>query len=175
MTTEKTFTRIALTDPPAGICQRCSELAMEHLPTQTKFAFCEHTATGAMLTPGSTWYLVKTHGGPTGWVKRYYIHTDFPYTSLPYAESMQKPAPMPPSNPSMQPAGIVNSGALNVRSGPGTNYRTIAVISGGTTVLLLGRSSGGSWLKVKIPTGTVGWVRGYYITTSYPTNSLPVG
>jgi uncharacterized protein YraI len=124
---------------------------------------------------GSTWYLVQTHGGPTGWVKRYYIHTDFPYTSLPYAESMQKPAPMPPSNPSMQPMGVVNSGALNVRSGPGTNYRTIAVVSGGTNVLLIGRSSGGSWLKIKIPTGTVGWVNGYYIDTSYPTQNLPVG
>ena len=43
---EKTFERIALTDPPAGICQRCSELAMQHTPTGTKFVFCEHTATG---------------------------------------------------------------------------------------------------------------------------------
>jgi uncharacterized protein YraI len=124
---------------------------------------------------GSTWYLVKTHGGPTGWVKRYYIHTDFPYTSLPYAKDLQNPAPMPPSEPSTQPTGMVNTGALNVRSGPGTNYRTIAVIYGGTNVLLLGRSSGGSWLKVKIPTGTVGWVNGHYIATDYPTQNLPVG
>jgi uncharacterized protein YraI len=124
---------------------------------------------------GSTWYLVKTHGGPTGWVKRYYIHTDFPYTSLPYAQSLQNPAPIPPSNPSMQPAGVVNTGALNVRSGPGTNYRTIAVVTGGTNVLLFGRSSGGSWLKIQIPMGTVGWVNGYYISTSYPTQNLPVG
>lgn len=124
---------------------------------------------------GSTWYLVKTHGGPTGWVKRYYVYSEFPYTSLPYAENMQQPQPMPPSNPSTQPMGVVNTGALNVRIGPGTNYRTIAVVSGGTNVLLLGRSSGGSWLKVKIPTGTVGWVKAYYIDTSYPIQSLPVG
>lgn len=124
---------------------------------------------------GSTWYLVMTHGGPTGWVKRYYIHSDFPYTSLPFAENTNNPNPMPPSQPSMDPAGMVKTGALNVRSGPGTNYRSIAVVTGGTNVQLLGRSSGGSWLKVRVPTGTVGWVRGYYIDTSYPTQNLPVG
>jgi hypothetical protein len=74
MTTEVTFTRIALTDPPLGICVRCSELAMQHTPTGTKFAFCEHTATGGMLAPGSTWFMVEnvsaenfkqTVGGPS--------------------------------------------------------------------------------------------------------------
>ncbi len=124
---------------------------------------------------GSTWYLVKTHGGPTGWVKRYYIHTDYPYTSLPFAQDMQKPAPMPPSQPSMQPSGVVNTGYLNVRIGPGSSYRAIAVVSSGTNVLLLGRSSGGSWLKVMLPTGTVGWVGAYYIATDYPKQNLPVG
>ena len=124
---------------------------------------------------GSTWYLVKTQGGPTGWVKRYYIHTDFPYTSLPFAKDLQQPAPMPPSQPSQQPSGFVNTGYLNVRTGPGTNYRAFAVVSSGTNVLLLGRSSGGSWLKVRIPTGAVGWVGRYYIATDYPTQNLPVG
>lgn len=126
---------------------------------------------------GSTWYLVKTPGGPTGWVKRYYVHTDFPYTSLPFADSGQGgPSHKPPAQaPSQQPTGTVNIGALNVRSGPGTNYRVIAVVSGGTTVTLLGRDGSGRWLKVKIPTGTVGWVNGYYISTSYPTQNLQSG
>jgi uncharacterized protein YraI len=126
---------------------------------------------------GSTWYLVKTPGGPTGWVKRYYVHTDFPYTSLPFADSGQGgPSPKPPVHqPTQQPSGTVNVGALNVRSGPGINYRTIAVVNGGTTVVLLGRNGSGSWLKVKIPTGSVGWVNGFYISTSYPIQNLPSG
>lgn len=126
---------------------------------------------------GSTWYLVKTPGGPTGWVKRYYVHTEFPYTSLPYAGSGQGGAysTQPVQQPSQQPTGTVNVGSLNVRSGPGTNYRAIAVIHGGTTVVLIGRDGSGKWLKVKIPTGTVGWVNGYYISTSYPTQNLPSG
>lgn len=127
---------------------------------------------------GSTWYLVKTQAGPTGWVKRYYIHTNYPFTSLPYAQDLQQPAPMPPSQPSQpsqKPSGWVNTGYLNVRSGPGTNYRAFAVVGSGTNVLLLGRSSGGSWLKVRIPTGAVGWVGRYYIATDYPIENLPVG
>ncbi len=126
---------------------------------------------------GSTWYLVNTHGGASGWVKRYYIHTDFPYTSLPFAENIQQTNTMPPpSKPAVQePSGVVNTGYLNVRSGPGTNYRSIAVISSGTQVLLLGRSASGSWLKIRVPSGAVGWVNGYYIATSYPTQNLPVG
>jgi uncharacterized protein YraI len=125
---------------------------------------------------GSTWYLVNTRGGASGWVKRYYIHTDFPYTSLPFAENTNQANTMPPSKPTIQqPAGEVNTGYLNVRSGPGTNYRPVAVIGSGTQVLLLGRSSSGTWLKIKIPSGTVGWVNSYYIATSYPTQNLPAG
>ena len=59
MTIEKTFESVALVDPPLGVCQRCSESAMLHTPTGTKFAYCEHTGTGAMLTPGSSWYMVE--------------------------------------------------------------------------------------------------------------------
>jgi uncharacterized protein YraI len=136
----------------------------------------QHTEVYIMArSSGSTWYLVKTHGGATGWVKRYYVHTDFPYTSLSYANTTQNSNPMPPSQPSTQPAGVVNTGYLNVRSGPGTNYQTVAVVGSGTTVYLMGRTSDGKWLKIKIPTGTVGWVNGYYITTNYPIQNLPAG
>ena len=124
---------------------------------------------------GSTWYLVRTYGGLTGWVKRYYIHSDFPYTSLPFVENMQQPEQKPPSQPPPSyPAGTVNTGFLNVRIGPGINYRPVAVVSSGAQVALLGRSQGGSWLLIRIPTGTTGWVNGYYIATSYPTQNLPV-
>jgi uncharacterized protein YraI len=126
---------------------------------------------------GGTWLLVKPHGGPSGWVKRYYVYTDFPYTSLPVAQSYPMPSPQPPAPapaPSY-PSGTVMAGYLNVRSGPGMSYNTIAVVRSGTTVALLGRSANGSWLKVKIPTGSVGWVNGGYIGTSYPIQSLPAG
>ena len=124
---------------------------------------------------GSTWYLVKTQGGPTGWVKRYYVHTDFPYTSLPIASNHPMPTPQPPVQQPTYPTGVVIAGSLNLRSGPGVNYNTIAVLQGGTTVALLGRNANGSWLKVKAPTGTVGWVNAGYISTSYSIQNLPAG
>ena len=74
------------------------------------------------------------------------------------------------------PAGIVSAGALNLRSGPSVNNNTIAVVIGGTPVALLGRNNSGSWLKIKTPTGTVGWVNAGYIRTdlsrSEPTRRL---
>ena len=124
---------------------------------------------------GSTWYLVKTQNGPTGWVKRYYVHTDFPYTSLPIAGTQPMPTPQPPPMTPNYPAGIVSAGALNLRSGPSINNNTIAVVIGGTTVALLGRNDNGSWLKIKTPTGTVGWVNAGYIRTDYHVQNLPAG
>jgi uncharacterized protein YraI len=62
-----------------------------------------------------------------------------------------------------------------MRSGPGVNYNTVAVLRSGTTVALIGRNSAGSWLKIKVPTGSVGWVNAGYISTSYPIQSLPAG
>ena len=136
----------------------------------------QHTPVYIMArSSGSTWYLVKTQGGPTGWVKRYYIVTDFPYTSLPIANTYPMPAPDPPTQPTPYQSGTVIAGSLNMRSGPGISYNTIAVLRGGTTVLLVGRNANGSWLKVQAPTGTVGWVNGGYIGTSYPIQSLPAG
>lgn len=125
---------------------------------------------------GSTWYLVKTQNGPTGWVRRYYIHTDFPYTSLPVAETYPMPTPQPPAQkPPDYPVGTVKAGFLNLRSGPGINYNAIAVVSNGSTVALLGRNASGTWLKVKVPTGSVGWVNAGYIATSTPIQTLPAG
>ncbi len=124
---------------------------------------------------GGTWYLAKAQKGPTGWVRRYYVHTDFPYTSLPVAGEHPMPTPKPPEKPETYPVGIVKAGYLNLRSGPGVNNHSIAVLRSGTNVALLGRNASGSWVKIKVPTGTVGWVNAGYIATSHPIQSLPAG
>lgn len=124
---------------------------------------------------GGTWFLAKAQNGPTGWVKRYYVHTDFPYTSLPVAGEHPMPTPQPPKNPDTHPVGIVKAGYLNLRSGAGVNYNSIAVIRSGTNVALLGRNNSGSWIKIKVPTGSVGWVNAGYIQTSYSIQNLPAG
>lgn len=57
--------------------------------------------------------------------------------------------------------GIVNTAALNVRSGPSTSYTRIDCISQGTEVTLLGETNG--WYKIKVG-GKTGYASAQYIT-----------
>ncbi len=67
-----------------------------------------------------------------------------------------------------QRTGTVNASALNVRSGPGTNYSRKGTLSRGTKVTITGES--GSWYKIKYGSGT-GYVHKNYITITSGSNS----
>jgi N-acetylmuramoyl-L-alanine amidase len=54
---------------------------------------------------------------------------------------------------------------LNFRSGPGTNYSIIGVLSYGTRLTVLGSARDGqarTWYRVRAPSGRVGWVASWY-------------
>jgi len=53
---------------------------------------------------------------------------------------------------------------LNVRSGPGTDYKIITKISKGTTLTVLDYDEKAEWYKVKLSDGTIGWCTAEYIT-----------
>lgn len=86
-----------------------------------------------------------------------------------------------PSPPPIHPVGAipayvrVNTGALNVRSGPGWWYPSLAVFYRGTN-LPIGtyRNADGSWVQVVIPKGETGWVNTSYVLTGVQISSLPV-
>ncbi len=63
---------------------------------------------------------------------------------------------------------------LNVRSGPGTEHPVIASIAKDTLVVLEGRNSLLSWMLVRAPDGTRGWVSASYLTLSNGANILSV-
>lgn len=63
--------------------------------------------------------------------------------------------------------GIVNASSLNVRSGPGTNYKKIGTLSNGTKVVILDSSNAG-WHKIQY-SSTVGYVSKDYINVQKPT------
>jgi uncharacterized protein YgiM (DUF1202 family) len=65
----------------------------------------------------------------------------------------------------------VNTGALNVRSGPGTNYRVIAVLEKGDIVTRIGQS--GKWFKVSTSNGADAWVSSKYLTSVDGTVVIP--
>jgi uncharacterized protein YgiM (DUF1202 family) len=52
---------------------------------------------------------------------------------------------------------IVNTGNLNVRSGPGGNYTTLATLPGGTELAIVGRAPDDEWYLVQGSFG-LGWV-----------------
>lgn len=60
----------------------------------------------------------------------------------------------------------VVSAGLNVRSGPGVSYAIIRAVRYGTVLDVLGQSSGGGWLQVRLADGTIGWVSRYYTSDS---------
>jgi uncharacterized protein YgiM (DUF1202 family) len=69
---------------------------------------------------------------------------------------------------------VVSSGAVNVRSGAGAQYTSIAVLSSGTTVGLLGRNADASWIRVQLSNGVEGWIRDTLLQTNVPVWSLAI-
>jgi uncharacterized protein YraI len=67
--------------------------------------------------------------------------------------------------------------ALNVRSGPGTEYFSYGVVSGGTNFEVVGISEDSQWWQVVVPTSLSpsgrGWVNGNYCETEN-TENVPV-
>lgn len=55
------------------------------------------------------------------------------------------------------PILVVNTGALNVRSGPGPQYSVLTTVRGGAELPVLGTNGDGSWYLVTSPIGA-GWV-----------------
>jgi uncharacterized protein YgiM (DUF1202 family) len=72
------------------------------------------------------------------------------------------------------PTAVVNTGALNVRSGPGPSYSSVTVVYQGSQLTLIGRNADSSWVKVRTPNGTEGWVNATLIQANVPISNLPV-
>lgn len=68
----------------------------------------------------------------------------------------------------------MNTGALNIRSGPGVSYGVVLSVYRNTVLTLLARNADASWVKVMTTTGVQGWVNARYILTYYPLASLPI-
>lgn len=77
--------------------------------------------------------------------------------------AMSQPTiPFPTSSVICRVKTKVKQGLLNLRSGPGLQYKVIAVLNEGE--ILTGKFvPTADWQKVTIPTGTEGWVNQNYI------------
>lgn len=68
----------------------------------------------------------------------------------------------------------VNTGRLNVRTGPSIAYPAITSIPYNTEVILLGRATGTTWVQIRLANLQVGWVNFLYLRSYATLNSLPI-
>jgi uncharacterized protein YgiM (DUF1202 family) len=95
----------------------------------------------------------------------YYENVGAAVAQLAWTSGPQPPPPPPPTGH----IGYVSTHQLNVRSGPGLNYRVVGSLRQGQPVRLLGRNWQTTWLKIDR-----GWVYAAYIRTNMRLADLPV-
>ena len=111
----------------------------------------------------ATWAQIRLANGTVGWVNASLLQLSVPMNSLPVTDGGAAVA-----------TAVVNTYALNVRSGPGVGYGVVAVASQGQHVTLLGRNSAASWAQIRLANGAVGWVNASFLQPSVAINSLPI-
>lgn len=110
------------------------------------------------------WYVVQ-YDGKEGFVNSQYLQ--------PYKEKPKQPAPDPKPTPKPKPKPTieiieasgeytVTASALNIRSGPGTNYERIGSLPYGTKVKVNGKTKD-NWFRIQW-NGKEGFISGQYIT-----------
>ncbi len=68
----------------------------------------------------------------------------------------------------------VNTGRLNVRSGPGIQFKDITSIPYNTEVVLIGRAPTGVWVQIQLANGQQGWVNSTLLRTYADYKLLPI-
>jgi len=100
-------------------------------------------------------------------------------TAVPPATGTLPPTPRPtatravPATASL-PRAVVTGDTLNVRTGPGTNYPKVGVLSKGDQVVVTGRTKAGDWLAVTLAGGNKGWVSASLVQLDVPVSAVAV-
>ena len=101
---------------------------------------------------GRLWYQVSSvHGN--GWVNSFYTVGRGDFSRVPITSD----DPPPITGPHL----VVNTGNLNIRSGPSINHRVVASVPGGTKLPVIGIANDRLWYQVESAAG-VGWANSYY-------------
>lgn len=110
-----------------------------------------------------SWARVRTEKGTLGWVSTRYIESNVKYAVLSV-----------PLDAVVEPYAWVDTGQLNLRAGPGPEYRVIAVLDQYELISLMARNRNGHWLLVRYQTSTIGWANAAHVGREIPsTADLP--
>lgn len=155
------------------------------------FAIVETVAGGTELpvlgTAGdSVWYQVATPSGQPGWVNIEFTIPRGDFTNVPLVEfnitDVQQagvvvtPAPnviVAPVPEFIQSIVVVNTSALNVRSGPGSQYVKLLTAGGGTEFPVLGVTPDTAWFLVQTTNGR-GWVNAEFVVFRGDFATVPI-
>lgn len=110
------------------------------------------------------WYQIQGPAG-VGWVNSHYTIGRGDFSRVRQAGG--SPVVVPVGAPHL----VVNTGRLNVRSGPGMSYRVITSVRGGTQLPVVSIASDNLWYEVDSVAGR-GWVNSYYTVTRGNFSSL---
>lgn len=130
----------------------------------TNYAVIKSVAKNTMVSlqkKSGSWYSIKLSDGTTGWASSQYLSLSSGTGSSSGTDSNSTN-----TGSSTSVSGklkVTASTGLNVRKGPGTNYSVVSSVAGGSIVDAVEKS--GSWYKIKLSNGTIGWVSGQYVTS----------
>jgi uncharacterized protein YraI len=68
---------------------------------------------------------------------------------------------------------VINTSSLNIRSGPGAQYTSVAIVPGGTELPVIGLASDGVWFLVAGPFGQ-GWVNNEFVLFRGAIQTVPI-
>lgn len=111
------------------------------------------------------WYQVDTVHG-RGWVSARYIILRNEFGASPVTEQTAVGASV------SGPIGVISTGALNLRSGPGPQYTDLGTLAAGEQGRIMGRSSDWGWWLLETRLGS-GWVSSRYIVVRGDTSLVP--
>lgn len=107
--------------------------------------------------------------GVSGWVNVSFLQVFININALPIGVPSQTVPPQPVIG-----QAVVNTGAQNVRSGPGANFSVIGRLTRGDVVTLVGRNGDARWVQVVTSSGLNGWMSARYLRANIPIVTLPV-
>jgi len=129
------------------------------------------------------WLLIEGAFG-RGWLNNQFVLFRGDYSTVPVFQNaviiadpppVVTPAP-PPTGPDLPATGnrvVVNTGFLNIRSGPSAGFGVVATVPGGTELAVVGRASDGVWFYVEGLFGR-GWVNNQFVLFRGDYSSVPV-
>jgi uncharacterized protein YraI len=96
----------------------------------------------------------------------------------PAASVEEEPSPTPEEpTPTPEPQAakaVVNSPAVNLRGGPGTQYNLAGTTDRGTELEIVGKNPAGDWWQVCCVNGQTVWIANFLVDTTGPVDSVAV-